>query len=580
MVAMFAVIPAVLAQQGSPASPTDVSDADEQVPETLPSRTARDPNAEAEYEVLRRLLGVEKPQPAPSPVEAPPPVAIPVVDPPPPPAIVPAPATPQPVATPPTPAAPAKARPAPVRKTAPKPAPAPKRAITPAPAAKPVAPAPQTAPQTASPAGADTVATEPTASTTEPATETVAAPPVEQGSDADIPPPGTIITAKEKERWKHLIGPSVQWALDRGARIEVAATAPIPVETARAQATERYHPQVKLSDDRNDMKNYVAGIPFPFVTPDDPDAAIKLVFNQQSRVIVDDVDVRDVSCDTGGIGGSGGFRIERGYLLGHWRRLFYAGRLYHEPKPLWPTVDNVRYREIQHPIIEPFDLKSGGWTYIRYGEAARPDDAWIYYPILRRVRRLSTGQRSQGFFGQDMDLDSYTGFAGHPAWTEWRYLGTKTILGSMHARNIPVKWQSAPADFMFDEPWEPRQVHVVAGRSRSAEYGFGTRVLYIDRESFLIPYNEIYDRHGTLWKALLQSWAFRKKTRADAGGAVFDEFYLPGYSMIDMQLEHVTRCELPSSRAASGGGWYYNYGAAEGTVEDAFDVSGFIEQAH
>jgi hypothetical protein len=179
-----------------------------------------------------------------------------------------------------------------------------------------------------------------------------------------------------------------------------------------------------------------------------------------------------------------------------------------------------------------------------------------------------------------MDLDSYTGYAGNPAWMQWRLVGDKTMLLQMHAEHVPVKWQDAPADFEADEPWEPREVYVVEGRSLLPEYAFARRVLYVDKESWLVGYTEIYDDQGKLWKALHQTWGFGTKVRADAGGRSFEEFYLPGYTMIDMQIDHATRCELPLRTAVGDKGWYYNYGDAEGTTAQAFDIAGFLGETH
>lgn len=395
----------------------------------------------------------------------------------------------------------------------------------------------------------------------------------------DLPAPGEVLGAADFDRYAHLLGPSAQWALLRGARIRVGPTRPIPMEEARAVATQRYHAQVELTPDRKDMRNFVAGIPFPFVTDDDPDAGIKIVLNQQSRLIVDDVDARKMGCHLAGIS-SNGLELERTFQVEHWRRLFYLGRLYHQPAPVWANQEGIRYRELQYPLIEPFDLKGGGWNYIRYMDVGRSDDGWIYYPLTRRVRRISTAQRSQGFFGQDMDLDSATGYAGNPAWMQWRVVGRKTMLASMHSEHFPVKWQAPPADFASDEPWEPRDVYVLEGRSLLKEYAFARRVVYVDKESWLIAYSEIYDNQGKLWKALHQTWGFGAKVRDDAGGRTFEEFYLPGYAMIDMQIDHITRCELPLSTATGDRGWYYNYGDAEGTTETAFDIVSLVGQNH
>ncbi len=493
----------------------------------------------ADYEVLRKLLGVaapeRKPEPKAAEVEAPALSVDPVVEPP----------APKPVAK----------KSVPAKKVVAKPKAAPKAVVAEKPAATDVAPVAESEPAPVAAAASLDVPT------------------------GDLPATGTVLAKADYDRWSHLLGPSAQWSLLRGAKIRVGPHKPIAMEEARAAATQRYHPQVELTPDRKDMVNFVAGIPFPLVTKEDPDAGIKIILNQQSRLIVDDVDARKMGCHLGEIT-SAGMKLERTFQVEHWRRLFYVGRLYHQPAPTWNNQEGIRYRELQYPLIEPFDLKGGGWNYIRYLDVGRSDDGWIYYPLTRRVRRISTAQRSQGFFGQDMDLDSFTGYAGNPAWMAWRVVGQKTMLASMHSEHVPVKWQAAPADFAADEPWEPRDVFVVEGRSLLPEYAFARRVVYVDRESWLIAYSEIYDNEGKLWKALHQNWGFGQKVRADAGGRTFEEFYLPGYAMIDMQIDHITRCELPLSTAVGESGWYYNYGDAEGTSEEAFDIVSLIGQNH
>ncbi len=400
-----------------------------------------------------------------------------------------------------------------------------------------------------------------------------------EGSSQDVPPAGTVIAASNLQRWKHLLGPSIQWAVSRGATLPVVDPIPTPLEPFREEATQRYSAQVSLTSDRNAMKNYVAGIPFPLVTDDDPDVAIKMMFNFESRLAVDDIAVRNFSCDTGRIDPKQGLQLERHYVIDAFRRLFYVSRFHVDPKPTWPTPDNVRYRESLGPLYEPFDLKGAGFTYIRFLDPARHDDSWLYFPQLKRVRRLSTSQRSEGVFGQDVDLDSYAGYAGNPAWSHWTYLGKKTILGSMNARNLPAKYQDPPVDFFPDDVWEPREVYVLLAVSKLGGYNFGQRVLYIDRQSLLIPYTEIYDLKGALWKGLVQTWKMGEKPVPWAKKAVYGwkQFYIPTLTMFDIQLDHVTRCLLPSPDEKNEEGWYYNFGDKEGTTEEVFSVSHFIE---
>lgn len=535
--------------------------------------------SEAEVEMLRKLLGLPpaaKPEPAKVEPAAPAPTPAVEVAP------KPAPAPPKKVAPKPAP------KPQPVKKVAPKPAPKPKPVVKPAPkpAVKPaprpapkpaVKPAPRPAPRPVpkavpEPAPVETPALE--------AAKPALPPPPAPGSDQDVPAPGAVVTAENMERWSHLLGPSVQWSVARGATLDVIAPKEIPFEKARAEATQRYHDQVRLAPDKRSIQNFVAGIPFPFVTPDDPDVATKTMFNMENRVVVDDMDIRHFGCDTGSLDVANGFQVQRHYLNEHFRRLFYVGRLYHEPKPIWQTTEGVRYREMLYPLLEPFDLKGAGFSYIRYLDPNRQDDSWLYFPQIKRLRRLSTAQRSEGVFGQDIDLDSYGGFSGNPAWMTWTFLGKKTILASMHAnKHHPPRFQKKPADFFPDGLWEPREVYVILGVSTLGGYNFGRRVVYVDVESMLVPYTELYDLKGQLWRALVHIWNVDHSPRPGATRAVYpDEMvYINALSLMDMQLEHSTMCRFPAEEMVEEDGWYYNFGEAEGVTEEVFSVSNFIE---
>jgi len=518
-----------------------------------------------QLDLLRKLLGVEQRKTTPVAVEEPEPVEPPAVEP------VTAPA--------PKPAPKPVAKPAPKKVVKPKPAPKPatkshpkaETVKTPEPAepesvVDEVEPAPQPAPEQ------EPVSAEP-------------APPARKGiaeaavSEADLPPVGTVLTDANADRWTHLLTPSLRWTLQRGGRMTIVAPQRIVDEPPRAAATEQYHQQVKLSANKKALVNYVAGVPFPNVTASDPDAAIKVIFNFENRQMFDDVDGRNFGCLTGRISENNGVEVERHYRIGHFRRLYYVGRLLLDPKPTWPTPDGIRLRETLSPINEPFDFKGAGFSYSRYLDPARQDDSWLYYPQTKRVRRLSTAQRSEGVFGQDVDLDSYAGFAGNPAWFDWQLLGKKTLLASFHAMNEPAKWLPKPADFMFDDAWEPRETYILAARSRLPGYNFSLRVIYVDAESWHIPYTEVYDNDGQLWRAYIQQWkAGSNKPMPYAKTAVypFPSTFIQALTVFDMQQEHTTRCEFPASDAPNEEMWYYWWGDKDGSKPEDFDVSNFI----
>ncbi|HYC57253.1 MAG TPA: DUF1329 domain-containing protein [Candidatus Binatia bacterium] len=394
----------------------------------------------------------------------------------------------------------------------------------------------------------------------------------------DAPRPGTVVNSGNADQYAEYLGPGLLWAVQRGASLPVVAYKPIPQPPPYQEATEKFSDQVVLSDDGMRLDNYVAGMPFPSVKKTDPRMADKLMFNFSTAIGIDDSDIRNFDCDTGSLGDRGDpVRVERHFLIDHIRRLYFTGRLVVDPKPAMPNRDAARFKEALYPLIEPFDLKGTGFTFTRYLDPARQDDTWLYLPQLRRVRRLSSAQRSDALFGQDTDADSYEGYQGNIAWMDWKYLGEKTVLGTMHAKKLPVQWAEPSGDFLHDDVWEPRDVWIIQGVSKLPQYAYSKRVIYLDKETYRIPFTDMYDAAGELWKMWVNNYRFAKEPRPGSRYKMDWEYgYRPSITMIDMQLEHGTFCALPSHRFPGEQGWYVNLGEKEGTNEGFFDISAII----
>jgi Protein of unknown function (DUF1329) len=396
---------------------------------------------------------------------------------------------------------------------------------------------------------------------------------------ATTPPvPGTVIDGLNVDQYADYFGLGMVWAIRRGMKIHVGEYRKIEHPPAFREATEKYSGQVALSPDGTHLLNHVAGLPFTAIDANDPAVATKLMYDFSAAIVHDDSDIRNFDCDTGTIGRDGSpVHVERHFLVDHIRRLYFVERTEVDPKPATPNRDNARFKEALYPLIEPLDLKGVGFTFNRYLDHKRLDDTWLYLPQLRRVRRLSSAQRSDALFGQDTDADSYEGYQGNVAWMTWKYLGEKTILASMHAENMPVKWAQPSADFIHDEVWEPRDVWVVEGISKLPQYAYGKRVIFLDKEIYRIPFTDIYDHAGELWKMWVNNYKFDKRPFPGAKfGFDWEVAYRPSITMIDVQLEHSTSCALPSAKFPGEQGWYINLGDQEGTVEDWFALASII----
>jgi hypothetical protein len=398
---------------------------------------------------------------------------------------------------------------------------------------------------------------------------------------ADVQP-GDVITKANADKVKDMLSPGMFWCVQKGLPMKIVATKPIPWAKVYKEATEKFSGQVKIGSDGLKLENYVAGQPFPTIDTADKLAPIKIMQNFNFRPgNYDDLDLRNFDADTGPISDDRPIQVERHFLIDHFRRLRYVGRLYADPKPEIENKEGFEFKETLHPLIEPFDLKGVGFTYYRYLDPAKQDDSWLYLPSLRRVRRLSTAQRSDALFGQDTDQDSYGGYAGQIAWMDWKLLGEKEMLGAFHTSAFPVKWVEGNADWGFDGEWEKRKVYVMEGVSKLPQYAYSKRVLFIDNEIWENPYSDMYDRAGQLWKVWLNDWSFRKEAYPGSPMKYDEEVaFLPAIVMVDIQLEHATRASLPSSRFPGEPGFYFHQGAKEGTTEDQFTIAELIGSGH
>ena len=97
----------------------------------------------------------------------------------------------------------------------------------------------------------------------------------------------------------------------------------------------------------------------------------------------------------------------------------------------------------------------------------------------------------------------------------------------------------------------------------------------------MMPFTDIYDRSGELWKIWINNYSFRKAVPGNNAITYPDEMgFLPSIVMVDMQLEHATKASLPSPRFAGEQGWYFNQGEKAGVTDDWFTVAALVSAGH
>jgi hypothetical protein len=399
--------------------------------------------------------------------------------------------------------------------------------------------------------------------------------------------PGDIITRANKDKVKDIVSDGVQWCVNRGMGMTIVPYKKIALPAHYQAATEKFSAQVKLKEDQT-LEGYVGGRPFPHVDMNDPMAATKLMYNfERTHYFTDDLAIHLFDADTGQLTvdreGNQHYTVERHFVLDWLRILQFTGRLVVDPRPdIDPNKDQAFRKAGLYPVIEPFDLKGIGGINYRYLDPLRQDDLWLYLPSLRRVRRLSSAQRSEALFGQDIDVDSYGGYAGQIPWFNWKFIGEKPMLASLHGENLPPVPCKDDGGMTFCESWEMRpDVLIVEGVPKAPAYAYSKRVIFIDKETFFIVYTDLYDRGGELWKVVMQSIRTSTKPNPKVDFKYdYEHMFIYAFTTVDMQLEHGTRVAIPGMAFQDEPGWYLDVGPKYGLDESWFTIAALISAGH
>jgi len=397
--------------------------------------------------------------------------------------------------------------------------------------------------------------------------------------------PGDTIDKANVSKVNGLVSPGVVAAIENGSELKIVQYEKIPIPTVYNDATEKYSAQVTLGD-KTTLQNWVAGRPFPNIDASDPLAAVKVMWNfNRTSYFTDDFAVHLPDADTGAYfkdhEDKATYQVERHFIVDWSRRMRFEGRLRHDPKPKIPdNPDRVFDKQGFFPLIEPFDLKGVGSVSYRYLDPARQDDTWLYTPAIRRVRRLSSAQRSDALFGQDIDMDSFGGYAGQIPWFEWKLLGSKPMLASLHGKNLPPKVCPKDGGVTYCEEWEMRpEMWIVEGRTKLPGYAYSKRVIYVDKETYMIPYSDLYDHNDELWKAVMLNIRTSTQPNPKVDFKYPEEhMFIYGFTVLDLQLRHGTRAAIPGMAFPDEAGWYLDRGfdAPESVGQDWYQVSSLI----
>ena len=104
-------------------------------------------------------------------------------------------------------------------------------------------------------------------------------------SAADNIKAGDKISPDNADLVKDLVSPGLYYMVTHGMLMNIKPTRRVDWPPPYREATEKYASQVALSPDRRSMLGYVAGQPFPDIDDNDPEAGVKIMWDNVFRPI-------------------------------------------------------------------------------------------------------------------------------------------------------------------------------------------------------------------------------------------------------------------------------------------------------
>ena len=397
--------------------------------------------------------------------------------------------------------------------------------------------------------------------------------------------PGDFITIENAPQVKDLVSPGVYYKVQRGMTMKIVPAERVEWPPPYKEATEKYSAQVRLSPDHRSVAGYVAGQPFPFVDVNDPYAAEKIVWNNAFRPIsTDDYDLRFYDCASEYGGYHKPYRPIFYMQVGHYAGYALVGRTEVEPLPIDPDfLRTGRYwLSGLYPMLTPQEARGSGFIRYRYADPNRGDDEWGWSPGTRRVRRINEDFLSSSPGAIVGDPDHFMGFIAKTEEYDYRLLGEKPMLASVHAEHSPgVRCATDGGASDCPEAWEMRNLYVLEAtprRDRIREALQGKTVLYIDSEMWFEPYVDTYDRRGQLFQNNIYWLAYRDRPVPDAKVAIypFKREFVVASAQTDVQGGLSTMCFLPSAETPERECWYINMSSVD---RNFFTVAALVKSA-
>lgn len=241
----------------------------------------------------------------------------------------------------------------------------------------------------------------------------------------------------------------------------------------------------------NELIGYEGGRPYPEISLDDPQAAVKAAWNYNYRYTGDSWtnDWQYYLTDSKG-------NVKK--LWGYGGVLLFNFRTDIAPKPRLEAEQTEIRRKFITRFDGPFESKGLAQLIHEYVDTTRDNDTWVYVPALRRATRTGSGAGCDALGGFVSVIDDDWGFAGNITDYDFKFVRTVEMLVP-----APVK----PGDLVIPEglhapivKLEKRKLWNIVATPKDPNYCYSKREWFLDPANFFIINSQNYSQDGELWK--------------------------------------------------------------------------------
>ena len=174
-------------------------------------------------------------------------------------------------------------------------------------------------------------------------------------------------------------------------------------------------------------------------------------------------------------------------------------------KPM-PEGDGVEYR-LLNEVVTPA-ARTGELILLHYF-LAKDNDAWLYFPGQRRVRRAPTFSYDNPVPGYEnlLAIDQYPMFGGRLDRYDWKLQGKQELIVPYNTFRFSDESKKLADVFGPAYPkrelvrYEAHRVWKIEATVKAGQrHTFPKRVIYLDEDTWMMLATDLYDAQGKVWR--------------------------------------------------------------------------------